>query len=327
MNTFSIIVPIYQASKYLDRLVSSILKQTCEDYELILVDDGSTDGSSSLCDSYSAGSTKIRTIHQKNGGVSSARNAGIAASNGEYLIFLDADDFIERNYLQSVADRLGKNEADLIVCGYYVHNGKSVMTVLPECKGLFDKQGLAEHFALFSDTAVFNSVCNKVFRADLVKRHQITFKRQKIAEDGIFVCDCLLHADTVLFVDEAFYHYVQNDCSAVHRFCESRWEDELCYLSAFCGLVESYAVPNADAILRIKYQNAILYDLYNLVASPMPTNRCAQILRQHLNVLYNRISWQAQETALSKKVQLFLLKKKRTGLTIWLLRLKKKLKR
>ena len=327
MNTFSIIVPVYQAGKYLDRLVCGILEQTCDDYELILVNDGSTDGSGALCDRYSAGNAKIRTIHKMNGGVSSARNAGIEASNGKYLIFLDADDFIEKNYLHGIASRLEKIEADLIVCGYYVHNRKSAVTVLPECKGLFDRQRLAEHFALFADTTSFNSVWNKVFRADLVKRHRIMFKRQKIAEDGAFVCDCLMHADTVLFVDEAFYHYVQNDSSAVHRFCESRWEDELCYLSAFCRLMESYAVPNANVILGHKNQNAILYDLYNLVASPMSTNRCAQILRQHLNELYHRIPWQAQEGALSKKVQLFLLKKRWTGLAIWLLRTKKSLKR
>lgn len=321
MPLFSIIIPVYQAAKYLDRLVCSVLAQTYSDYELILVDDGSTDGSGALCDRYSATYENIMTLHQKNGGVSSARNAGIKASTGDYLVFFDADDFVEADYLRSAADVLKTHDPDLVVYGYYRDTPKKSVPIIPKCTGLFSVQACAGDIC----SSFFNPMWNKIFRADIVKSNHLAFQNRKLTEDGIFMCEYCMCAATVFLAPQAFYHYVQNGSSAVHTFCGSQWEDRLFYTAVFCEFVKSCAAPNANESVAKKYRDAIFSDLYYLSISNLPIGSCAQTLRSHINEVRHMVYWAAADLSTGQKVQLLLLKAGLFRLAVWLLRLKKRI--
>ena len=128
MPTFSLIVPIYNVEAYLPKCIDSVLAQTCQDYELLLVDDGSPDHSGKICDDYAAKHPdKIRVIHQANGGAGAARNHGISVSTGEYILFLDGDDYLSANLLSELKKAMEKITADLYLFGAIVEkDGKEV---------------------------------------------------------------------------------------------------------------------------------------------------------------------------------------------------------
>ena len=115
----SIIVPIYNVEKYLDRCIQSILNQSYENLEIILVDDGSPDRSSEICDEYRKSDQRIKVVHKENGGLSDARNAGLILAKGKYIIFLDSDDYIEHTMVEDAVTVLEKNDSDIVIWGYY----------------------------------------------------------------------------------------------------------------------------------------------------------------------------------------------------------------
>lgn len=126
MPKISIIVPVYNVEKYLEKCVRSILAQTFTDFELILVDDGSPDSSGAMCDQFAEQDQRVKVIHKENGGLSDARNAGIEIATGEYLGFVDSDDYIADDMYELLYTNIVKEDADLSICGIYdVYEGKS----------------------------------------------------------------------------------------------------------------------------------------------------------------------------------------------------------
>lgn len=115
----SIITPVYQAEKYLENLINSIINQTYHDWELLLIDDGSTDGSAEICDCYAHKDNRIRVFHKANGGVASARNQAMDMAKGDYLAFADSDDWVEPNWLEQLYTIAKEQEADIVVSDYY----------------------------------------------------------------------------------------------------------------------------------------------------------------------------------------------------------------
>lgn len=326
MFEFSIIVPVYQVKKYLKRLVNSVLAQDYVAYELILVDDGSSDGSEKICDEFSAKYAQIKTIHKKNGGVSSARNAGIRKAEGKYLIFLDADDYIDKNYLADVAAVVEEKAPDILIYGYCLETNSGTEKLLPKLNGDYTQESLSKDFAFFAQESSFNSVCNKVFRADIIREKQLEFPIQKIAEDGIFVCQFLQNAKNFCFAERAYYHYCQNEESAVHKFCASRWEDESNYLKEMQKCVEYLAPGQMKAIMGIKYRNAVMFDLYNLLESDKSIYGCSNILKEHLWQNYSYIDWNIDTQERLLRLQVKMLQRQHTLELIALMRLKKKIK-
>lgn len=325
MVDFSIIVPVYQSRKYLKRLVNSVLAQNYPSYELLLVDDGSSDGSENICDEFSKKYSQIKTIHKKNGGVSSARNEGIHRAEGEYVIFLDADDYIEKGLLAETNTAIKQRKPDVLVFGYYYETHNSVKKFLPKLNGNYTYDSLAKEFSNFALESSFNCTCNKVFRADIIKEKKLEFPIQKIAEDGVFVCRFLRNANSIYFSKKAYYHYCQNEDSAVHKFCASRWQDENKYLKEMKKCVEYFAPDQTNSIMGVKYRNALLFDLYNLLVSDMSIYRCSRILSKHLEQNYDYINWDINTNELLLNVQIKMLQKKHILELITLMRFKKKI--
>ena len=213
MVKVSIIVPVYNTAKYLSMCIESLINQTLKDIEIILINDGSTDNSESIIKKYK--DKRIKYISQKNEGIGKTRNLGIEKTNGEYLAFIDSDDYIEPNFCEVMYNKAIKDECDIVICDYY----KDINERLEEVK-----------FASFKDTnlkenpEIINLInlgpCNKIYKKDLFKNQKNRFVENLKYEDAPFVCRLLLSAKKIGKIDECLAHYV------IHEKSETTTRDE-----------------------------------------------------------------------------------------------------
>lgn len=221
-DTISVIVPVYNVAQYLPECLDSIVHQTYQNLEIILIDDGSTDDSGKICDQYLNSDARIKVIHQENRGVAAARNVGISNASGTYVAFIDADDWIEPNMFEGLRNQMGI--ADVITVGYwkeYTHSRDKITECLPAgtyCKG--EKIESVYNHMLYADNGNFDdtlaSIWNKLFRLELVK----TFYRElntslRYREDTLFVYTYLLRCESIVVTANAYYHYRIREGSAV----------------------------------------------------------------------------------------------------------------
>ena len=213
----SIIVPVYNAEKTLCRCVDSIRKQEYGDFELLLVDDGSQDSSGSLCDSYAAEDERIRVIHKKNGGVSAARNEALSQARGEFLQFVDSDDWLAPEATKLMVRTARENSCDLVIADFYRVSGDRISH-----KGEIDEEGVMsrEEFAahMMENPAdyYYGVLWNKLFRRELVEREHLRMD-EKIhwCEDFLFNLEYILHGETFCALRMPVYYYVKTKGSLV----------------------------------------------------------------------------------------------------------------
>lgn len=209
-------VPIYNMERYLPRCMDSLLQQSCRDYEILLIDDGSTDSGGALCDGYAARYPElVRVVHKSNGGLSSARNAGIEHARGEFIIFPDPDDWVEPNYVQAFLERQRKFQADMVVLGHYVDTEN---TSLPE-RGDDPMQLLSGYEAqrgLLLPPRMQGFSVIKLYRLDLIRSGGLRFQRgMGTTEDLDFAYRYLAHCQRVCYDPSCrVYHYCQRSDSA-----------------------------------------------------------------------------------------------------------------
>lgn len=212
MNKYSIIIPVYNCEEYLRLCVNSILNQSYKDFEIILVDDGSTDGSLSVCKDLSRKHSNIKVFHKENGGAASARNVGIEKAHGKYLMFIDGDDILDENSLYSIDD-IFTDDFQLCLFGMsfdYYHEDSLVRNEVLSCvnKGSYNKEKLLKNFKVFFDDNALSSACNKVFVADVIAKNNLRFvEGMTLYEDFDFVLKYLNCIDNIVCIDKPFYHY------------------------------------------------------------------------------------------------------------------------
>ena len=225
----SVIVPVYKAELYIERCVSSILNQTLDSIEIILIDDGSPDNSGKICDKLAKQNNNIVVFHLENGGPSKARNIGIEFANGEYLGFVDSDDYVEPNMFEVLYNIAKCKQADVTMCSYFIDEDNEIRTVQmnyeEEYRGHDEiRDGLLALYAKRYHNGLY-SVCNKLFKKQLVKSGKVFFNEQLIrAEDAWFVFEYLKIADKVCFVDVPLYHYRQVVNSTMHIMQNDRYD-------------------------------------------------------------------------------------------------------
>ena len=212
----SVIVPVYKSESTLSYCVQTLLEQKNVEMEILLVDDGSPDNCPQICDQLAEAEERIRVIHKKNGGVSSARNAGIEAAWGEYLVFVDSDDFIEPLMLSRLMK--GIEGSDIAVCGYYHHYLGKIVEKIPRVDG----ETGAENFLQLYGNGYMNMPWNKIFRRELAGRFDESIS---LGEDLLFNLDYLRRADGVTVVSEPLYHYIQNNTG--NTLSSQKREDKL----------------------------------------------------------------------------------------------------
>lgn len=247
MPFFSIIVPIYNTETRLKRCIDSLVNQTFKDIEIILVDDGSTDKSSSICDEYANKDSRIKVIHQKNAGQGIARNSGLKVANGEYIAFLDSDDYMDSNSYGIIKEAIDKTDADLCAFGYcqLSESGKVVYQSIVhknEYCGKEIKKEFILHF--FGDDPVDEelsgvSSCMSVYRKSIVVDNKIRFlsERKVFSEDTIFNLDFCKYAKKVITIPDILYNY----CLASNSFTQGYQAGRLELTEKFCDILKDYS--------------------------------------------------------------------------------------
>lgn len=208
----SIIVPIYEVEKYLSKCINSIVKQTYTNLEIILVDDGSPDNCPDICDEWGQRDARIRIIHKKNGGLSDARNAGIALANGEYISFVDGDDWLKPEFLEILFALLERENADIAEGGvsYFNEEGKCIRErcYSEKIKALNKIDALR---ALVKDEGLYQTVWNKLYRRKVLEG--IPFKKGKYNEDDFWTYQIFDRAEKLVVTSDKLYCYLQRESS------------------------------------------------------------------------------------------------------------------
>ena len=208
----SIIVPVYNVSNYLNSCIDSILAQSYQDFELILVNDGSTDDSGIICDEYQSKDCRVKVFHTSNHGVSHARNSGLRNASGEYITFIDSDDYIDANYLESY---LQYKKYDCVIGSYQTFPivQKHIHQEMFFSKSDNNLSALSEHVAQIDGTS-----CCKLYHYSIIKEHNISFnENMRFSEDTNFCLNYLRYANTIKTISNNGYHYRVSEGSQVER--------------------------------------------------------------------------------------------------------------
>lgn len=220
----SVIVPVYNVEKYLRQCIESILAQTYKDMEIILIDDGSTDSCGQTCDEYALADKRIVVVHRANKGLVSARKEGLRLSHGEYITYVDGDDWIDTNAYEKMMARISEDGTDMAVYGHFENTGNSQKVFYHKVDDKkYNKNNLMKDVypsmiagESFFDWQVFPSVWDMLLRKELLEKAQYDVCDDiDMGEDAACKYPCLLMADSVSFVHEAYYHYRQNQGSMI----------------------------------------------------------------------------------------------------------------
>lgn len=225
----SIIMPVYQAKNWLEDSIYSVLRQTYENYELILVDDGSTDGSGDICDKMAASFQQIHVYHQKNGGVSNARNNGLSHASGEYLMFLDCDDSICENTLEILAHKMKTVEADAVFFGFCRCNrsGLKENVVVDLKEGIYKDNEIKKAFMKFFDTNIANNIGTKLYKRECLREVRFD-ETANIYEDIRFCLAAVKGMQSIYFLDKCLYNYEYKNENSLYTTYKSGYYLNFC---------------------------------------------------------------------------------------------------
>lgn len=242
----SVIVPVYNVEKYLERCVDSLIHQTMEEIQIILVDDGSTDRSPSMCDAFAKEDERILVIHKENEGQGIARNYGLKNAVGEYVCFLDSDDFYELDTCEKLHRILKETNADMCCFGYQIDdkNGNLIRRPLIREK-IYQREEIMNDFILhyFGDLPEDDNLrgfssCMSAFRLSVIRDNNLEFpsERKVLSEDTIFSLEFCKHADVVVTMSQVLYHYCQN----AESFSQGYRKDKFVKTKVLYGILKNY---------------------------------------------------------------------------------------
>mgnify|MGYP003290653380 CR=1 FL=1 len=225
----SVVVPVYNMEKFLERCLESLISQTISDFEILLIDDGSTDKSAEICRKYVKTDERIRYIYKENGGLSDARNAAIEVAKGEYITFVDSDDYVHSTYLEYLLSLIEKYDADIASCIHFPTSEDAVLFDLSE-ENVFCMNGKEACKRMVTDLApVLTAACGKLYKTAIVKKHEFPYGR--LHEDVATTYKYYLEAECVVYGYRELYAYYQHPNSIMHRISDKKVEDELWAMS------------------------------------------------------------------------------------------------
>lgn len=249
-DLISIIVPIYNVEKYLQKCIQSIINQTYKNIEIILVDDGSKDNSGKICDEFKQIDNRIKVIHKENGGLSDARNAGLKIAKGEYIGFVDSDDYIAQDMFETLYKLAKENNADISIVSFYeIYNGKVIG--VRDFKSLEEMDKIEAMKELLIDTKIQSYAWNKLFKKELFEN--IEFPTNKNFEDIATTLLLFEKANKVMLLEDPKYYYVRRDNSIIGTRNYKTYKD---YLDV---IYDKYIYLNG------KYAELDLYNAYNFI--------------------------------------------------------------
>lgn len=250
---FTIILPVYNRKDCLSRAVESVLKQTYQDFELLIIDDGSNDGSDKVSDFYASIDKRVKVIHKNNEGVSSARNEGLRHANGDYILFLDSDDEFENTMLEEMFKIVEKFDYDLVICGisnlYYNEMNKlsRIENIIEKQKFVKGNYKILETFInLLKHNKLINGPVGKLYKKNIIKNNNIYFRSDvHLGEDILFNIAYCTYIDNIYFLDKPLYKvYLENKDSLSSRFWNEKINFIICIYQDIITWIEKTIVPN-----------------------------------------------------------------------------------
>lgn len=254
MSRVSIIIPIYNVREYLQECIESVLNQTYADIEILLIDDGSEDNSSEICDKYAKQSNKIKVFHIKNGGVSNARNLGIKEASGKYIMFVDSDDVIDSQMVEKMVANVGSQ--DMAICGYWEkffnknvkHQIANIVTDIDKEKAITD---------IFEREGYGGYLWNKIFIANIIKENEIKFNKHiYMCEDLYFVINYMRFCKKIRILPECMYYYRMRKSSMIWKKEKSKFE------SLFIAYSKIYEILKQEQVSMIKFYYSCLISIF-----------------------------------------------------------------
>jgi len=275
MPAISVIVPIYNMEQYLDRSIKSLLNQSFSDVEILLINDGSTDKSLDICKKYEKIDSRIKVVDKANGGVSSARNKGLKIASGDYIGFIDPDDWIETNMYESLYRKITNADYDIAMCNYVEDNNTTIKEVrIQTNKEVLNKEDIIKWLIanligpkdLNSNAdRIMGSVCRLLIKKEIIFKKQILFSEQlTLMEDLIWCIEVFANASKVIIDDGAYYHYMNNEGSAVNIYRKNMKELQQTVLNKIRNILireQLYAIH--EERLSVRYVRMIIALLVN----------------------------------------------------------------
>lgn len=318
MPKISVIIPVYNNVDFLPQCLNSLLAQSFQDFEGILVDDGSNDGSETICDDYQKRDSRLKVIHIKNQGVSHARNVGLDNAKGEWVSFVDSDDWIDPAYLSTLYEQID-NDTDVVIGNLFFNIGEKqiamvcskplirkndfpsfpLATLVPDC-------GRADN--LYVSMELLSSACNKLTRKSLVEKYHIRFNEQIfLNEDGLFHLNCYIKAKDFIILDTPLYHYRIRLDSSNYKYRPSVHEQDIVVKDAFSVL--SDGLPDE---IKVAFNSLCAYRLYLNTMSlwiehsqnKHHTIKKIRLLRDELKTGLYEVPVIPHHLSLSKKIEL-----------------------
>ncbi len=261
----SIIVPVYQVEKYLEKCINSIIAQSYKNLEIILVDDGSTDNCPAICDRFQSEDSRIKVIHQQNGGLSHARNVGLEHATGDFIGFVDSDDWIEQNMYEVLMSALQETGADIAVCDRQMESKDSQpfqINICPSRIKCYSTES-ALRLIISGSNIIRNSVWNKLYKKKVLSN--IKFPLKRIYEDIQWTSQIIGNANFLVYVNYRFYHYLQRSESLSHdsSLTIQRLLDKVEMFEQRKKYIQEYH-PNLTNLAILKLQNFCCGEYINI---------------------------------------------------------------
>lgn len=284
-KSVTVIVAVYNVENYLDKCIDSICKQSYKNMEIILVNDGSTDRSTEICDNWCKKDKRIRVVHKENGGVSTTRNIGLRKANGELVVFVDGDDWLEREAVSILVSNY--EEGILITGGYYIDNQQETQLVVKERNSKPVVGGKETVVSLF-EKGLFSSIWNKIYDLNIIRDNNILFnENMNLGEDILFNLSYLSYTKgKIRNVDKMLYHYVRRNIESLdNKYCEGfeKIQKEI-YESFFKYLGEDMQKSSDWGKIQLLYFNALIVAIDNIYV-----NRYRFTRKQYKAIMNKRI--------------------------------------
>lgn len=261
----SVIIPVYNNETFLLQLFTDILNQTYKDFEVIFINDGSKDNSQLLLQDFCSNNPFATCYFKENGGVSSARNLGLEKAKGDYIVFWDADDYVDKDFLKLMVSNLQKDT--LTVCGFSHINDKNekVDRVLEKSKIVSKNQ-----IAFMQENWFFNALWNKIFVKDIILKNNIKFNENySVGEDTLFIAEYIKHVKNYLIINSSLYTYVRRQNTAMTKYCSSIYDSHRQIYESIFSSLESEQEDYLECLNQVKLlfgQNCV-GNIWHLVAN------------------------------------------------------------
>ncbi|WP_088012483.1 glycosyltransferase family 2 protein [Gottfriedia acidiceleris] len=253
MPLISVIIPVYNVEKYISTCLDSVLAQSMIDFEVLLINDGSTDRSAVICDKYSNKDKRVKVYHKENSGPSSARNLGIKKASGEYIMFIDADDYIDQDTFRIVNFEAEKFGADIVVFPIFEKKGE-VIQIYNIAESYFDDEESKKGFLkeVWLKSGLLASPVNKIYKAEVIKNNNILFNEDFcIAEDYLFNMEYIDAARKGCSIKTPLYYYVRHNDSISTKVFYNKFDIALAVYRESLGLLSKYSIKEVEYINKI----------------------------------------------------------------------------